>query len=187
MRLRNSARHRYRRRVPQLNTTATADISFMLLIFFLVTTSMDTDKGLRRQLPPKETRKELRPTDVDRATVLTLGITADNRLTISDTTATDKAIRRAITHHVSRLGAKHIIEVTASGEAEYGAYFHLQDLIVASYRTVREEAARRQYRRPFAALTAAEQQTIRTRYPQRVSEQFSVTPTGKEANDASEQ
>ena len=34
---------------PGLNTTSTADISFMLLIFFLVTTSMDVDKGLLRQ------------------------------------------------------------------------------------------------------------------------------------------
>jgi len=40
------------RRVPELNTTSTADISFMLLILFLVTTSMDIDKGLSRQLPP---------------------------------------------------------------------------------------------------------------------------------------
>ncbi len=40
------------REVPTLNTTSTADISFMLLIFFLVTTSMGADKGIRRELPP---------------------------------------------------------------------------------------------------------------------------------------
>ena len=45
---------RRRRTVPQLNATSTADISFMLLIFFLVTTSMDLDKGLSRKLPPVE-------------------------------------------------------------------------------------------------------------------------------------
>ena len=39
-----------------LNTTSTADISFVLLIFFLVTTSMDMDKGLARQLPQTETQ-----------------------------------------------------------------------------------------------------------------------------------
>ena len=44
--------------VPGLNTTSTADISFMLLIFFLVTTSMDVDKGLSRQLPPPEPPKK---------------------------------------------------------------------------------------------------------------------------------
>ena len=40
---------RRKRTLPQLNTTSTADISFMLLIFFLVTTSMDVDKGLSRR------------------------------------------------------------------------------------------------------------------------------------------
>lgn len=45
---------RRKRTVPQLNATSTADISFMLLIFFLVTTSMDLDKGLGKKLPPVE-------------------------------------------------------------------------------------------------------------------------------------
>ena len=51
---------RRKRDIPGLNTTSTADISFMLLIFFLVTSSMDTDKGLPRQLPPPDdsTRQE---------------------------------------------------------------------------------------------------------------------------------
>ena len=40
-----------KRKMPGLNTSSTADISFMLLIFFLVTTSMDTDTGLGRTLP----------------------------------------------------------------------------------------------------------------------------------------
>ena len=38
-----------KRKMPGLNTSSTADISFMLLIFFLVTTSMDTDQGQRNQ------------------------------------------------------------------------------------------------------------------------------------------
>ena len=41
-----------------LNTTATADISFMLLTFFLVTTSMDVDRGLVRQLPSLDDEHE---------------------------------------------------------------------------------------------------------------------------------
>ena len=44
--------------MPQLNTTSTADISFMLLILFLVTSSMDVDKGLSRPLPPIQPDEE---------------------------------------------------------------------------------------------------------------------------------
>lgn len=40
------------RKVPGINASSTADIAFMLLIFFLITTSMDTDRGLARRLPP---------------------------------------------------------------------------------------------------------------------------------------
>ena len=48
-----------KRKMPGLNTSSTADISFMLLIFFLVTTSMDTDMGLARRLPqPPEKEQE---------------------------------------------------------------------------------------------------------------------------------
>ena len=43
-----------KKNVPGLNTSSTADISFMLLIFFLVTTSMDSNKGIYRSLPPMQ-------------------------------------------------------------------------------------------------------------------------------------
>ena len=46
-----------KRKVPAMNATSSADIAFMLLIFFLITTSMDTDKGLARRLPPPEMSK----------------------------------------------------------------------------------------------------------------------------------
>ena len=53
-----------KRKVPGINGSSSADIAFMLLLFFLLTTSMDTDQGLPRQLPPppeqKKEQEELR-------------------------------------------------------------------------------------------------------------------------------
>ena len=62
-----------KRIVPQLNTSSTADISFMLLILFLVTTSMDTDKGLTRELPPV-TPDDHQPTEIVEGMVLLMDV-----------------------------------------------------------------------------------------------------------------
>ena len=70
-------RKRNHRQIPELNTTSTADISFMLLIFFLVTSSMDTDKGLMRQMAPPPLEHE-QPMDVQKDLVMRVAIDADN-------------------------------------------------------------------------------------------------------------
>ena len=64
-----------RRLVPSLNTTSTADISFMLLIFFLVTTSMDLDKGLRRVLPPVDNQQQQQETNIEKDKLMAITIT----------------------------------------------------------------------------------------------------------------
>ena len=43
-----------RRKAPEVNAGSMADIAFLLLIFFLVTTTIETDSGLNRKLPPME-------------------------------------------------------------------------------------------------------------------------------------
>ena len=49
-----------KRKVPDINSSSTADIAFLLLIFFLITTSMDTDRGLARLLPPPPEDERMR-------------------------------------------------------------------------------------------------------------------------------
>ena len=77
-------RRRHREPFQELNTTSTADISFMLLIFFLVTSSMDTDKGLLRQLPPLPDEKE-QPLDINKEHVMTIALDNQNQLSLDGT------------------------------------------------------------------------------------------------------
>jgi biopolymer transport protein ExbD len=60
-----------KRKVPNLNASSMADISFLLLIFFLVTSSMDTDSGLSRRLPPPpQSEEQLQKMDVQRRNLM---------------------------------------------------------------------------------------------------------------------
>ncbi len=78
-----------KRKMPGLNTSSTADISFMLLIFFLVTTSMDTDQGLARTLPkPPEDDQLNNEIKVKERNILNIRINKDNYLLIGDDYAT---------------------------------------------------------------------------------------------------
>ena len=90
---------------PGLNTTSTADISFMLLIFFLVTTSMDVDKGLLRQLPsPEPQKKEQQQSVVDKANLMALRLTAGDTLLVNGKPMQVSQLKEETIRFVHRLG-----------------------------------------------------------------------------------
>ena len=128
----------FRRRkhsMPVLNTTSTADISFMLLIFFLVTTSMDIDKGLSRQLPPLDDEKEEQVIDMDKSNMIRLAISADNQLSINDSLVTLQQVRQQVMDFVEHCPDRkqHVVSVEVAREANYNTYFNMQNEIVAAY------------------------------------------------------
>ena len=72
-----------KRKVPDINSSSTADIAFLLLIFFLITTSMDTDRGLARLLPPPPEDEKNENTDkiiVKERNVLQVRLNKDDQL-----------------------------------------------------------------------------------------------------------
>ena len=74
-------RRRTRRRVPGINMASIADISFTLLILFLVVTSMDDDKGLTRMLPPITPDVSELP-EVTERNVMNIQLLADNSILV---------------------------------------------------------------------------------------------------------
>ena len=162
---------RKRREVPGLNTTSTADISFMLLVFFLVTTSMDADKGMNRQLPPKTDEKQ-EMMDVDRSKVMSLSLSEEGLLTIDDKIADIDKIRRQLKEFIVSAGPSHIIELKTDRKCDYDTYFHLQNEIVRSYREIRDAAAKQQFGKPYSKCSVEQREQLMEKYPQRVQEVY---------------
>lgn len=75
---------RKKRKTPGLNGSSSADIAFMLLIFFLITTSMDTDKGLKRRLPPLSPKQQNdKPIEINDRNIMRILVNRQDQVVIS--------------------------------------------------------------------------------------------------------
>lgn len=163
--------------VPGLNTTSTADISFMLLIFFLVTTSMDVDKGMVRVLPEPEPEKQSQQTQVDSKTLMQLYLTAGGTLLVNEKPLPVEKLQQEVVLFVNRLGTKHLISIDCDREARYDDYFRMQNIIAMAYSQVREDYARKHYHKAFSLLSAADKEQVRKAVPQRIAESYAKAHT----------
>ena len=183
-----------KRKMPGLNTSSTADISFMLLIFFLVTTSMATDQGLARSLPkPPEDDQLNNEIKVKERNILNIRINKDNYLLIGDDYATLADVKERAKefikneenkpnlpelkpYKVKELGKtfmvteNHVISVQTDRGTDYGVYFAVQDALVSAYNEIRDEFSKQEFGYKYDQLTADQQKIVRDVYPQKISE-----------------
>ena len=183
-----------KRKMPGLNTSSTADISFVLLIFFLVTTSMDTDQGLGRTLPkPPEDDQLNNEIKVKERNILNIRINKDNYVMIGDDYASLSDVKERAKEFIKNennrpnlpelkpkkikgLGKtmmvteNHVISVQTDRGTDYGVYFMVQDALVAAYNELRDELAKEEFGYKFEYLTDDQKKAIREVYPQKISE-----------------
>lgn len=192
-----------KRKVPQVNSSSSADIAFLLLIFFLITTSMDTDKGLLRRLPPPipPDQKIEQEMDVKQRNVLTVLINSNNQLLVGGEQMNVDALRERAKEFIANkedlpnlpervpteveffgtypLTKYHVISLQNDRSTEYQAYIEVQNELVAAYNELRNELAKAKFNKPFEELGEAEQKAIQTIYPQKISEAEPKTYGGK--------
>jgi len=161
-------RRRRFEQIPELNTSSTADISFMLLIFFLVTSSMDTDKGLLRQLPPLQEQQP--PTDVRKDHVLQVTLDAHDQLAVDGILIPPQQLRDQIAEFVASDRTDHVISIRTDRATSYEAYFRMQNAIVAAYAQLREAYSRERFGRGYGELVEEQRDEVNQYYPQRISE-----------------
>lgn len=192
-------RRRKRRRVPGINTASIADISFTLLILFLVVTSMDDDKGLTRMLPQMSseqpepavaTERNVLQVELDKGDVLLVnGVKADlaqlqDRVkAFVDNPNNLPNLPEKHKVYIEPFGdcqvtEGHVIRLKSHRDASYGAYFKVQNEIVLAYKGLRDSLALVRFGRHYAECNEKERTAIRTYYPQKVSEDYSMQEGG---------
>ena len=102
-------------------SSSLADIAFLLLIFFLVTTTIDTDKGIDMVLPPEGEMKE-----INRKNIISLVINADGLVLLDKNPVEINEIRNVIEERQSR-NPNLIISVKTVRDTKYDVYIRVLD------------------------------------------------------------
>lgn len=182
-----------KRKTPGINGSSSADIAFMLLIFFLITTSMDTDKGLARRLPPpvpKEQKNE--DVDIKKRNLLVVLINSSNQILCGDQFIDIKQLKEKVKDFIDnpyndehkpekvevdvpffgkRMVTKnHIISLQNDRGTEYQAYIDVQNELAAAYNELRDQVSKDKFGKTFADLDEEQQKAVQMIYPQKISE-----------------
>lgn len=182
------------KKVPQINASSMADISFLLLTFFLVTTSMDVNQGLARRLPPPvPADQKVEDTDINKRNLFVVKINWENKLLVQGQQISVRELRAKAKEFISNpnddphmpklvendFGAPigtilytrdHVISVQNDAETEYQAYLEVQNELVAAYNELRDECAHKYFHKAYAELEEDQQKQIQKVYPQKISE-----------------
>ncbi|WP_431157344.1 ExbD/TolR family protein [Winogradskyella poriferorum] len=158
-----------KRAAPEVNAGSMADIAFLLLIFFLVTTTIEKDKGLLRSLPPIDD-SEVEPPIIKQKNLFTVLINRRNQLLVEDEQMELKDLRQAAIEFLDNGGGqnaegqscdycqgkrspsssdhpdKAIISMKHDRETSYEKYIEVQNELVAAYNHLREREAARLYK-----------------------------------------
>ncbi|WP_321286976.1 biopolymer transporter ExbD [uncultured Sunxiuqinia sp.] len=181
------------KKIPEIPAASLADIAFMLLIFFLVTTTMDVDSGLERRLPPMppEDQEEDDTPPIKERNVFVVLVNANNQLLVEGEITDIDELRdkakefMANPYNDEDLPEKKIETVDFFGQVEitkgvislrndvgtqYGTYIAVQNELVGAINELREELAKQKFGKPYEKLDSDQQGAIKDIYPSRISE-----------------
>lgn len=165
-----------KRSAPEVNAGSMADIAFLLLIFFLVTTTIETDSGITRKLPPIDDSEEEPPILKERNIFVVL-VNSNGDLLVEDEQMEFENLRESAVQFLDNGGGqgdeacdycqgakdpkssdnpvKAVISLQNDRKTEYGRYIAVQNELVAAYNELRNREANRLYNIDFTDMEAA--------------------------------
>ena len=180
------------KKTPELNTSSTADMAFLLLCFFLMTTTMDQDLGLQRRLPPMpDKNQKAQDQKVNRRNIVIVKINSADRLLAGtepmhvsqlkdkmkeflDNPANDPNLPEKEEVDIEGFGkvmvSKGVISLQNDRGTSYEAYIAVQNELVKAVNELRDAWSMANFGKPYASLDEDRQAIVRKAVPQNISE-----------------
>ena len=180
------------KKTPAINSSSTADIAFLLLCYFLMTTTMGTQTGLSRRLPPMpDPNQKVEDQKVNRRNIIIVKINSADRILAGsepiDVSQLKDKIKIFLTNptddpslpvmeatEIAGIGtrnvSKGVISLQNDRGTSYQAYIAVQNELVKAVNELRDEASMREFGKKFLALDEDQQKSIKELVPQQISE-----------------
>ncbi|EAQ51168.1 MULTISPECIES: ExbD/TolR family protein [Leeuwenhoekiella] len=159
-----------KRSAPEVNAGSMADIAFLLLIFFLVTTTIETDSGISRKLPPEMDENQPPPPVIKERNLFTVIVNSNDELLVEDEVMELKDLRAAAIEFLDNgaencsycQGAKDpnssvnptkaVISLVNNRGTSYKRYIAVQNELVAAYNELRNRVAQQRFGESFIEM-----------------------------------
>lgn len=154
-----------------INASSMADIAFLLLIFFLVTTKILEEQGIFVKLPPWDPNHAI--VNINDENVLTIKVNSINQLMVEGEITDFSQLRAEVKNFIiypNRRPDQAVVSLQNDRGTEYKTYLLAYNEIKAAYNELWEEAALQRYGKSYAALQTAFQRAIRNEIPLVISE-----------------
>ncbi|MCB8965089.1 MAG: biopolymer transporter ExbD [Bacteroidales bacterium] len=180
------------RKIPEINASSMADIAFLLLIFFLVTTTMNVDTGLPRMLPPIPDKDQKQDdVEVRKRNIFTVRINKSDKLLVNgepmDIVFLKEKTKEFVVNpnnnpnlseqeekNIPLIGkyivSKGVVSLQNDRGTSYKMYMKVQNELVAAYNEMREDLSRGTFGKPFDKLSEDEKDAVSKAIPSRISE-----------------
>ena len=169
-----------RRSLPEINAGSMADIAFLLLIFFLVTTTMDVDTGLVRKLPAMPEDEEIiDDSQIKAKNIYVVLVNAKDQLLVEEELMDISQLREGAKTFLDNWGKnptlsdnpqKAIISLQNDRGTSYEMYIKVQNELSAAYRELRDREAQKKFGVNYTELKGDNKKEIRKMFPEKISE-----------------
>lgn len=195
---------RKKREVPEINASSMADIAFLLLVFFLVTTTFDSDYAIERRLPPKLDNEVTKPEEVNQRNLFILLVNKNDELYVNgergDMLKLKEEVKRFIVNPANdpnlseKSGAfkqsdllkgtyqrsKGVVTLQADRMTSYKKYIAVQGILTDAFEELRDDLSRREFELTYEELkekaTKGNDDDVKVKFAEKVAAIDAVYP-----------